>query len=101
MVVRSRSYSGPERRSHERHATEATFWLLTDEGTSLLVKSTNVSAGDAYLRAAGQEAADLPAVGARVRFTITSADGVVPDDTKRAEVVRRTPDGIAIRFLDQ
>lgn len=95
-----RADSGLERRHHARHRTEVTFWLLTNDGTSLLVKSINVSVGGALLRL--WDSKELPAVGAQLRLTVVTASGstVVPDDTKCAEVVRATPDGIAIRFLD-
>lgn len=93
------SYGGPERRRHVRHAVESTFWLLTEEGASILLTSVNVSEGGALLRIRDRELDGL-AVGELVRFTPVNDDaGYVPEGTSRAEVVRRSQENVALRFL--
>jgi len=93
-------YSGLERRRHVRHDVETTFWLMTPDGASLLMKSMNVSAGGAFLGLRGRDPCELPAIGTILRFVLTAVDPeMAAEQAKEAEIVRNTELGIAIRFL--
>jgi hypothetical protein len=99
MIRGRETYTGLERRRHVRHDVVTTFWLMTPDGASLLMKSMNVSAGGAFL--GHQRAADeLPGVGTRVRFVLTAVGPEAASEAaKMAEIVRMTPAGMAIRFI--